>query len=140
MTMAERIKKQRKGHGLSQAELAERMSLSLKTIQRWEFGDRSPKADIMPKLAEVLNTTVTYLMGLEDEPEPTAKVSSSEIPNSSPAPVPQTAHESETVHTAGRLIYEWGDHNRIDWPDTPENRDALVKLIATLNNGGQAFI
>ena len=133
MTMAERIKRQRKLHGINQEELSDRLGLSIQTIRRWEWGKRAPNTDIMPKLAEALGTSVAYLMGLEDEPAPS--VAELQAQN-----VVRTAHESETVHTAGRLIIEWGEHNRIDWPDTPENRDALVKLIAMMNGGEQAVI
>ncbi len=119
MTMAERIKRQRKANGMNQEELADRLGLSITTIRRWEWGARAPNTDIMPQLAAALGTSVAYLMGLEDDPtlEPPAP------------PVPQTAHESETVHTTGRLIYEWGKDNRLDLPDTPENRAMLAEVL-----------
>ena len=49
--------------------------------------------------------------------------------------MPQTAHESETVHTTGRLIYEWGKDNRLDLPDTPENREMLSRVLLEAMSG-----
>lgn len=66
MTTMERIKQQRKILGVSQEELSRRAGVSLKTVQRWENGERSPNTLVMPKIAEALNTTVGYLMGIED--------------------------------------------------------------------------
>lgn len=67
MNIAEKIKRQRKANGLNQEELAERLGLSITTIRRWEWGRRAPNAVILPKLAEVLNTSVAYLMGLDED-------------------------------------------------------------------------
>ncbi len=67
MEMAERIKKQRKAAKLRQNELADILGVSTKTLQRWEYGERSPRAAELTRLAEVLNTTVSYLMGADEE-------------------------------------------------------------------------
>ena len=137
LTMADRIKRQRKVHGINQEELSDRLGLSIQTIRRWEWGKRAPNTDIMPKLAEALGTSVAYLMGLENEP--TSAGSSSEIPNSLPAPVEQSSHETrqEKITATVRLIYEWGKDNRLDLPDTPENREMLAGFLAKQATAGE---
>ena len=126
MDIQQRIKERRKACKLTQEDVAGLLGVSIMTIRRWEWGQQVPTADVLPKLAAALNTTVGYLMGIEDNPE---RASSSEKPNCSPEPALQTAHESETVHTTGRLIYEWGKDNRLDLPDTPENRAMLAEVL-----------
>ena len=69
MIISERIKKLRKQNGLNQAELAEHIGVSPMTERRWEWGQRSPRAEELAKLAAALHTTVGYLMGIE-EPAP----------------------------------------------------------------------
>ena len=41
------------------------------TVRRWELGKTSPKTEEIKKLAEALNTSVEYLMGLNDSEEKT---------------------------------------------------------------------
>ena len=67
--ISERIKLKRKNNGLTQSELGQKVGVSDVTILRWERGERTPNSSMLPKLAEALNTSVEYLMGL-DESEP----------------------------------------------------------------------
>ena len=64
MNIGERIKQCRKNRGLTQTKLSELLKISPMTVRRWEWGERKPDIDIMPKLADTLNTSVEYLMGL----------------------------------------------------------------------------
>ena len=66
--IAKRIKISRSIAGLKQRELADKVGVSLITIARWENPEsgRSPNSAMITKLAEVLNTSAGYLMGLED--------------------------------------------------------------------------
>ncbi|MBQ7263592.1 MAG: LexA family transcriptional regulator [Synergistaceae bacterium] len=68
MGISERIKVQRKRKGLSQATLGDLLGVSLKTVQRWELGERAPNSALMPRLASSLDTTSSYLMGETDSP------------------------------------------------------------------------
>ena len=69
MEMAKRIKAQRKLQKMRQQDLANKMGVSLITVKRWENEkiNRCPNASIMSKLADVLDTSVGYLMGTEEE-------------------------------------------------------------------------
>lgn len=70
MIIGEKIKQQRKLSGLSQEKLGEQVGVSLKTIQRWENGERSPRIEEIENLASVLRTSVGYLMGSnENQPD-----------------------------------------------------------------------
>ena len=70
MKIGERIKNTRKKNRLSQAELAERLGVHEVTVRRWENANNELKLAIMPSIASALGTTVAYLMGETDDPEP----------------------------------------------------------------------
>ncbi len=53
--------------GLTQAELANLVELSLPTIARIESGESDPKSKDLAKLSIALGTSVSYLMGETDE-------------------------------------------------------------------------
>ena len=62
MTIAERIKQQRKIHDVSQEELSNKSGISVKTIQRWESAERSPRIDELQKVSQVLNVSLEDLI------------------------------------------------------------------------------
>ena len=76
-TMGGRIRHLRTEHGLSQEELAHRVTgASRAQICRFETGTRSPSPEVLAQLAVALGTTDTYLMPGTDTP-PTLKQRSS---------------------------------------------------------------
>lgn len=60
--VGERIMKLRKQKGYTQANLAERLNVSNKTVSRWETGDGFPEISMLPNLAQELDTTVDMLL------------------------------------------------------------------------------
>ena len=64
----ERIINARKQVRSTQAELADKIGLSVQTVGRWERGERLPDAEELVKLALALDTTVAYLLGETDNP------------------------------------------------------------------------
>ncbi|WP_207508273.1 helix-turn-helix domain-containing protein [Telluribacter humicola] len=60
-TLANRISSLRKSRGLSQEELAERSSISLRTLQRIESGTTQPRGHTLRLLAESLDTSAEDL-------------------------------------------------------------------------------
>ena len=64
----ENLKALRKDRGLSQEELAVRQNVVRQTISKWEKGLSVPDAAMLIRLAEVLDTTVSRLLGA-DVPE-----------------------------------------------------------------------
>ena len=65
MTLGEKIKEARKQCGLSQEQLAEKMSVSRSAIAKWETDKGLPDIDNLKALAGFLNVSVDYL--LDDE-------------------------------------------------------------------------
>ena len=61
--LKENIKSLRKSKGLSQEELAIKLNVVRQTISKWEQGLSVPDAEVLIKLAEVLDTTVSKLLG-----------------------------------------------------------------------------
>ncbi len=70
-TLNDRIKNRRKELGLTQKELADILSISDKTVSRWESGNQMPDAILLPDLAQALNITINDLYGMEDNIENT---------------------------------------------------------------------
>lgn len=62
-----RLRLIREQHGLTQDELAQRVGMSLSQIHRLEKGSQ-PNADTLVKLAQALDVSVDYLLGLAEKP------------------------------------------------------------------------
>lgn len=62
-TFGKKISSLRKEMKISQTELAKRMSTSVSVISRYERGEMMPSIDAAKRLAELLETTVGYLLG-----------------------------------------------------------------------------
>lgn len=57
-----KIIKLRREKGYTQANLAEKLNVSNKTVSRWETGDGFPEITILPKLAKEFGTTIDWLL------------------------------------------------------------------------------
>lgn len=64
----ENLQALRKAKGLSQEELAEKIHVVRQTISKWEKGLSVPDADLLIRLAEALDTSVSTLLGTAVEP------------------------------------------------------------------------
>lgn len=65
----ENIKTFRKERGLTQEELAIRVNVVRQTVSKWEKGQSVPDADLLQKISEVLEVSVSQLLGEEKEME-----------------------------------------------------------------------
>ena len=63
--LSENLKNLRKAKGLSQEELAARLHVVRQTVSKWEKGLSVPDAELLIRLAEVLDTTVGQLLGAD---------------------------------------------------------------------------
>jgi transcriptional regulator with XRE-family HTH domain len=61
MLIAERIKRLRQEHNMTQGELGEKIGIHQKQISAYERGRNIPSTDILIKLAEVFDVTLDYL-------------------------------------------------------------------------------
>ncbi len=65
ITFGRRIKDLRKGMGMSQAELAARLGVSIQTVSRWECDSGMPDIMQIVPLAKTLGTTTDILLGMD---------------------------------------------------------------------------
>lgn len=70
-SIGERAKIRRRKLGLTQKYIAERLNVSPNTYSNYESDKRKIEADMIPKLAKLLKTTTSYLLGESDDPEET---------------------------------------------------------------------
>ena len=63
----ENLRLKRRERGLSQEELAVRLHVVRQTISKWEKGQSVPDAEQLIKLAVILETTVSELLGTQAE-------------------------------------------------------------------------
>ena len=73
MSLAEKLVTLRKQNGLTQLELAEKLSVSRQAISRWEVGSAVPNTDNLRVLTELYGVTLDYLLN-EDMVRPCEQV------------------------------------------------------------------
>lgn len=66
----ENLKTLRKQKGFSQEELAARLNVVRQTVSKWEKGLPVPDADTLIRLAEVLEVSVSELLGAKIKSDP----------------------------------------------------------------------
>ena len=70
MTLGQRIKQRREELGMSQEELATKLGFkSRSSINKMELDKQYPRQHMLKAIADALNTTVTYSVGVEEEVE-----------------------------------------------------------------------
>lgn len=62
----DRIKSLREKMGLTQAELAKKLSLTRASVNAWEMGLSAPSLPFVVELSQLFHVTTDYLLGLED--------------------------------------------------------------------------
>ena len=101
--LSENLKNLRKAKGLSQEELAIKLNVVRQTISKWEKGLSVPDSEMLIRIAEELDTTVTVLLGetvVPDEPEDIKTLSAKlELLNE------QFAKQSENRRRIWRVIF-----------------------------------
>lgn len=70
---AARLRQARQAKGLSQAALAEAVGTRQSQISRIESGRRLPDSETLCRLADALESTMDYLVGRVDDPDPRAR-------------------------------------------------------------------
>lgn len=68
-TLNERIKSLRKEKGLTQSQLADMLSVTDKAVSKWEVGEANPDITLLPKISQIFDVTLDYLLTgkVEDE-------------------------------------------------------------------------
>jgi transcriptional regulator with XRE-family HTH domain len=62
------LRRLRTNAGLTQAQLAQKLSLSGQAISTWELGSREPSLDDLVKIADILDCSLDYLIGRDSKP------------------------------------------------------------------------
>lgn len=77
--LGNRIQELRKQSGLSQTDLAGKINLSKSQMIRYENKGVQPPADILNKLADILNTSVDFLINGNTDEKAKASLKNSEL-------------------------------------------------------------
>ena len=73
MAYYRRIREMREDHDLTQNRLAEKLGMKQPQYFRYEQGYRDIPTDILIRLADIYNTSIDYLLGRTDNPNPIQK-------------------------------------------------------------------
>ena len=68
-TFGEMISSLRKERNMTQNDLAEKMNVTDKAVSKWERNLSCPDVNSIPKLAEILDTTVEELINTQSKKE-----------------------------------------------------------------------
>ena len=66
--LSDNIKTIRKNRGFTQEELAARLHITRQTVSKWEKGYSVPDAELLSRMAEVLEVPVAELLGAPSQP------------------------------------------------------------------------
>lgn len=76
LKVAQQISSLRKGKGITQAQLGERLGVSFQAVSKWERGETLPDIAVLPDLANVLQTSIdNILLGGEKQVNYRGKIS-----------------------------------------------------------------
>lgn len=64
----DRLKQIRESRGFSQKDLADRIGISDQQVYRYENGKSDPTADVLMRIAQELEVSADYLIGLVENP------------------------------------------------------------------------
>lgn len=152
-TIGERIKKARELRNMTQSQLGEKLGVTGVTVMRYEKGQREPNIETIFNLAEKLNVSVSYLLGVVDldgfiSPDGFADPADYEFVKALGFDSPQKlatlvpgAHQStpEHRHELEKMMGKEEGYldkmsARRDWPI---NQQRLVNAFDLLNDAGQ---
>lgn len=138
----------RKEKNLTQKDLAEKLHVSDKAVSKWERGLNYPDLTLLPVIANILGTSVTDLLGLENNIPDTTLDVLSEIAQSEKKQILKIMHDYfllTIILGVGVILniiyihyrgYTWGKFNVQFWME-----GILISLaLALVTNGIQLLI
>lgn len=69
INLATRLIELKEKNNVLQKDIAKSVGLSLRSYQRYEYGERNPTSDILIKLADYFDVSLDYLVGRSDDPK-----------------------------------------------------------------------
>ena len=139
------LKLLRKRRNLSQQEVADAVNVARSTYTQYETGKRLPSIDVLTKLAEYFDSTVDYLLGREEEPEPIGKpVDPAEFPPQTliRQPLPDPENETALIPILGsvRAGYDYiAEQEMLGWLKVEENFASLHRKAYALYVKGDSM-
>ena len=64
--LAERMRELRVAKGMSQVDLARKISVSKQSVSNWENDNIQPSIDMLTRMADCLSVSTDYLLGRDD--------------------------------------------------------------------------
>lgn len=64
VNFGEKLRALRKGAGMTQTDLANRLHITKSVVSYYELLERSPSPDVLIKLADIFHVTTDYLLGI----------------------------------------------------------------------------
>lgn len=144
MNIGEKIRLRRRLMNMKQEDLSQLVGVSLKTIQRWENGERSPRMREMEKLGKILEEPLSYFVGTSNADEGFAvnllPATSDSTDNSKVEPVDSLDNGRDILmdNKAGHLIFRHGDII-VDIPDTPENKNLYWRVVEKMLSSSEVI-
>jgi len=113
-TLSERLKIARKRAGLTQVRLAEKLGITYPTVNRYERGHRIPDADLLARIAEILDCDPGWLLSGHGEIDNPSSETSIDIPllENIPDRFPENISDDVSIY--------------IRLPETPDDGYAIV--------------
>lgn len=62
-----KLKELRKGAGMTQTTLANRLNMTKSIVSYYEHQERAPSPEVMIRLSEIFHVTTDYLLGVNDK-------------------------------------------------------------------------
>ena len=69
MTLNERLIHLKESRQILQKNIAAQIGISLRSYQRYEYGEREPSLSVLIALADYFDVSLDYLVGRSDDPK-----------------------------------------------------------------------
>lgn len=118
--LSDSLKTLRAKHGMSQADLAKKLSVTQQAVGRWEREQTAPDFAMLKKMANIFNVSTDYLLGVES---PQSRPSDG-LPPLTPKDERQIARDLENIVDSLN-----GAAAMSDDPDDEEDRELLKAAL-----------
>ena len=131
--MGGRIAAIRKAKGWTQAQLAEKMDVSIQAVSKWETGASWPDVTTLPRLAQVLGVSIDWLFGRDEkDPDPEEVFKEAEV-KAQNAQTEKSVNEEPTPDTPKEEAPDEAPHEE---PPVWESREEGAKAGLELQLNG----
>lgn len=122
-SIAKTITSLRKAKGWTQVQLAAKLNVSDKAVSKWESDAGYPEITIFPKLAEIFDVTIDYIMTGKNTAMNTYTTN-----RLTTLPIPLVANFNHGIDTALQRIYDAGCRT-YDWDKSKRNKFGNMQVL-----------